>query len=207
MADESTTPSTPSLAPWQIHNRFVDIVRSDACPILDLIPSYDRFRFDLNQSENTIVMYVGEYGDGEIIAHPDGSVTKRIIRDSKIRKAGTIIKVIKPMGGRFRVVAPFSWSVSLRQGISTPMSAPIHALVLMYMHIWILKAGKNNVDLPMPGYQGLYEALALVRNAIETENMLPVRQRRIPSEVLSAHQLGNIDQEKSTKGDVEMEGA
>ena len=96
MADETTT---PFLAPWQIHNRFVDIVRSDACPILDLIPSYDRFRFDLNQSEHTVVMYVGEYGDGEIIAHPDGSVTKRIIRDSNIRKAGTIIKVIKPMGG------------------------------------------------------------------------------------------------------------
>jgi hypothetical protein len=204
MTDESTT---PSLAPWQIHNRFVDIVRSDACPILDLIPSYDRFRFDLNQSKNTVVMYVGEYGDGEIIAHPDGSVTKRIIRDSNIRKAGTIIKVIKPMGGQFRAVAPFSWSDSLRQGISTPMSAPTHALVLMYMHIWVLKTGKKNVDLPMPEYQWLYDALALVRNAIETENMLPIKQRRIPAEVLSAHQLDNADKDKSTKGDMEMEGA
>ncbi|CAI9627504.1 unnamed protein product [Alternaria burnsii] len=204
MADESTT---PSLAPWQIHNRFVDIICSDACPILDLIPSYDRFRFDLNQSENTVVMYMGEYGDSEIIAYPDDSVTKRVIRDSNIRIAGTTIKVIKPMGGQFRAVAPFSWSDSLRQGIITPMSAPTHALVLVYMHIWVLKTEEKNVDLPLPGYQGLYDALVLIRNAIETENMLPIRQRRIPAEVLSAHQLGKIDKDKSTKGDVEMEGA
>jgi hypothetical protein len=87
------------------------------------------------------------------------------------------------------------------------MSAPTHALVLMYMHIWVLKTGKKNVDLPMPEYQWLYDALALVRNAIETENMLPIKQRRIPAEVLSAHQLDNADKDKSTKGDMEMEGA
>ena len=54
----------------------------------------------------------------------------------------------------------------------------------------------EHVDLPLPEYQGLYDSLVLVRNVIETENMLPIRQRRIPAEVLSAHQLGNIDKDK-----------
>jgi hypothetical protein len=37
--------------------------------------------------------------------------------------------------------------------------------------------------------------------------MLQIKQRRIPAEVLSAHQLDNADKDKSTKGDMEMEGA
>jgi hypothetical protein len=197
--------TTPSLASWQIHNRFVDIVRSDACPILNHIPSYDTLRFGYNQSEATVAPRLGDYGDSEILAHPNGSVTKRVIRDSKIRKAGTIMDVNRPMGGQFRAVEPLCWSDRLQEGINTPMSAPTHALVLMYMHIWALKTGKQGVDLPIPGYQSLYDALVLIRNAFQTDNMLPVGQRKIPAEVLSAYQPGAVDRYKSAGEDLEMD--
>jgi hypothetical protein len=187
------TEPTTSLAPWKIHNRLVDIVRSDASPILDLIPSYCTLRFSYNKTENSIALHMGEYGDSEILAHPNGTVLKRVIRDSKIRKAGTVLEVNKPMGGQYRAVAPFCWSETIKYGISTPMSAPTHALVLMYMHIWALKTDKKGLDLPMPGYQSLYGALSLIRNAVETDLMLPVGQRKIPVEVLGGYQTDAVD--------------
>jgi hypothetical protein len=182
------TEPTTSLAPWKLHNRLVDIVRSDASPILDLIPSYDTFRFSYNETKNTIALHMGEYGDSEILAHPNGTVSKRVIRNSKIRKAGTLLEVNKPMGGQYRAVAPFAWSETLQYGINTPMTVPTHALVLMYMHIWALKTDKKGIDLPIPGYQSLYDALGLIRNAVETELMLPVGQRKIPAAVLGGYQ-------------------
>ena len=88
-----------SLASWELHNRFVDIVRSDVSPTLDLIPSYNTLEFDYNETENTVALRMGEYGDSEILAHSNGSVSKRVVRDSKIRKAGTVLEVNRPMSG------------------------------------------------------------------------------------------------------------
>ncbi|KAG9196016.1 hypothetical protein G6011_01137 [Alternaria panax] len=90
--------NSSSFAAWDIHNMFADIVRSDACPIPDLLPSYDLLRFDYSQPKDTVVLYMGEYGNSQILAHPNGSVTKRVIRDSRIRKAGTTMEVNRPMG-------------------------------------------------------------------------------------------------------------
>jgi hypothetical protein len=187
------TEPTTSLAPWKLHNRLVDIVRSDASPILDIIPSYNTLQFSYNKTENTIALHMGVYGDSEILAHPNGTVSKRVIRDSKIRKAGTVLEVSKPMSGQYRAVAPFGWSETLQYGISTPMSAPTHALVLMYMHIWALKTDKKGIDLPIPGYQSLHGALGLIRKTVETELMLPVGQRKIPAEVLAGYQTDAVD--------------
>jgi hypothetical protein len=192
-----TEPTTSSLAPWKIHNRFVDIVRSDASPILNLIPSYDTLRFEYNAAENTVALRMGEYGDSEIIAHPNGSVSKRVIRGSKIRTVGTTMEVKRPMGAQFKAVAPLAWSETLQEGMSTPMGARTHALVLMYMHIWALKMDKQGVDLPVPGYQSLYDALILLRSALETEKMLPVGQRKIPADVVTAYQSGTVDKDKA----------
>jgi len=185
-----------SLASWKLHNRFVDIVRSDVSPILDLIPSYNTLEFDYNETENTVALRMGEYGDSEILAHSNGSVSKRVVRDSKIRKAGTVLEVNRPMSGQFKAVAPFSWSETVQQGVTTPMSAPAHALVLMYMHIWVLKSNKENVELPIPRYQSLYDALVLIRNALDTEVMLPVGQRKVPAEVLAAYQKETVDRDQ-----------
>jgi hypothetical protein len=182
------TEPTTSLAPWKLHNRLVDIVRSDASPILDLISSYCTLRFSYNKTENSIALHMGVYGDSEILAHSNGTVSKRVIRDSKIRKAGTVLEVSKPMSGQYRAVAPFGWSETLQYGTSTPMSAPTHALALMYMHIWTLKTDKKGIDLPIPGYQSLHGALGLIQNAVETELMLPVGQRKIPAAVLGGYQ-------------------
>jgi hypothetical protein len=65
-----TESTTSSLVPWKIHNRFLDIVRSDASPILNVIPSYDTLRFEYNEAEKTVALRIGEYGDNEILAHP-----------------------------------------------------------------------------------------------------------------------------------------
>jgi len=192
-----------SLAPWKLHNRFVDIVRSDVSPILDLIPSYNTLEFDCNSTENTVALHLGEYGDSEILAHPNGSVSKRVVRDSKIRRAGTVLEVNRPMSGQFKAVAPFGWSETLQQGITTPMTAPAHALVLMYMHIWVLKTNKEDVGLPIPMYQSLFDALVLIRNALDTELVLPVGQRKVPAEVLAAYQEGVVDDAPVEKEDVE----
>jgi len=194
-----------SLASWKLHNRFVDIVRSDVSPILDLIPSYNTLEFDYNATENTVALRMGEYGDSEILAHPNGSVSKRVVRDSKICKAGTVLEVNRPMSGQFKAVAPFGWSETMQQGITTPMSAQAHALVLMYMHIWVLKTNKEVVDLPIPRYQSLYDALVLIRNALDTELVLPVGQRKVPAEVLAAYQDGAVGDQPVKKEDVEEE--
>jgi hypothetical protein len=66
------------------------------------------------------------------------------------------------MSGQFRAIAPFGCSETLQPGITTPMSAPTHALVLVYVHIRVLKTNKKDVDLPIPGYQSLYDTLALI---------------------------------------------
>jgi hypothetical protein len=194
------TQSTMSfLVPWNIHDRFVDIVRSDASPILDLIPSYDTLRFEYNEAESTVVLRMGEYGDSKILAHPNGSVSKRVIRGSKIRTVGTMMEVKRPMGAQCKAVTPFAWSETLQEGISTPMGARTHALVLMYMHIWALKTAKQGVDLPVPGYQSLYDVLILLRSALETEKMLPVGQRKIPAGVVTAYQPGAVDKYKAVE--------
>ena len=198
-----TMTESTSLAPWKLHNRFVDIVRSDVSPILDLIPSYNTLEFDCNSTENTVALHLGEYGDSEILAHPNGSVSKRVVRDSKIRRAGTVLEVNRPMSGQFKAVAPFGWSETLQQGITTPMTAPAHALVLMYMHIWVLKTNKEDVGLPIPMYQSLFDALVLIRNALDTELVLPVGQRKVPAEVLAAYQEGVVDDAPVDKEDVE----
>jgi len=200
-----TMAESTSLASWKLHNRFVDIVRSDVSPILDLIPSYNTLEFDYNATENTVALRMGEYGDSEILAHPNGSVSKRVVRDSKIRKVGTVLEVNRPMSGQFKAVAPFGWSETMLQGITTPMSAPAHALVLMYMHIWVLKTNKKDVELPIPRYQSLYDALVLIRNALDTELVLPVGQRKVPAEVLAAYQNGAVGDRPVEKEDVENE--
>ena len=194
-----------SLASWKLHNRFVDIVRSDVSPILDLIPSYNTLEFDYNATENTVALRMGEYGDSEILAHPNGSVSKRVVRDSKIRKAGTVLEVNRPMSGQFKAIAPFGWSETVQQGITTPMSAPAHALVLTYMHIWVLKTNKEDVDLPIPRYQSLYDALVLVRNALDTELVLPVGQRKVPAEVLAAYRNGAVVRSQPVEEEKELE--
>ncbi|KAI4684183.1 hypothetical protein J4E81_009062 [Alternaria sp. BMP 2799] len=178
-----------SLASWKLHNRFVDIVRSDASPILDLIPSYNTLEFDYNETENTVTLRMGEYGDSEILAHSNGSV-----------KA-----LNRPMSGQFKAVAPFGWSETVQQSITTPMNAPAHALVLMYMHIWVLKTYKKDVELPIPRYQSLYDALVLIRNALDTELVLPFGQRKVPAEVLAAYQNGAVGDRPVEKEDVENE--
>ncbi|KAI4606322.1 hypothetical protein J4E83_010130 [Alternaria metachromatica] len=198
-----TMAESTSLASWKLHNRFVDIVRSDASPILDLTPSYNTLEFDHNATENTVALRMGEYGDSEILAHSNGAVSKRVVRDSKIRKAGTVLEVNRPMSGQFKAVAPFGWSETMQQGITTPMSAPAHALVLMYMHIWVLKTNKEVVDLPIPRYQSLYDALVLIRNALDMELVLPVGQRKVPAEVLAAYRNGVVDDQSVEKEDVE----
>ncbi|KAI4929092.1 hypothetical protein J4E85_005716 [Alternaria conjuncta] len=201
-----TMSESTSLASWKLHNRFVDIVRSDASPILDLIPSYNTLEFDYNATGNTVALRIGEYGDSAILAHPNGSVSKRVVRDSKIRKAGTVLEVNRPMSGQFKAIAPFGWSETVQQGITTPMSAPAHALVLMYMHIWVLKTDKEDVDLPIPRYQSLYDALVLIRNALDTELMVPAGQRRVPAEVVAAYQNQAVDMSQPPeKKDVEEE--
>ncbi|KAI4611851.1 uncharacterized protein J4E87_010353 [Alternaria ethzedia] len=200
-----TMTESTSLAPWKLHNRFVDIVRSDVSPILDLIPSYNTLEFDYNATENTVALRMGEYGDSEILAHSNGSVSKRVVRDSKIRKAGTVLEVNRPMSGQFKAIAPFGWSETMQQGISTPMSAPVHALVLMYMHIWVLKTSKEDVELPIPRYQSLYDALVLIRNALDTELVLPFGQRKVPAEVLAAYQSGAVDRSQPVEEEMEPE--
>ncbi|KAI4923173.1 uncharacterized protein J4E92_007927 [Alternaria infectoria] len=196
-SSKPTITESTSLASWKLHNRFVDIVRSDVSPILDLIPSYNTLEFDYNATENTVALHMGEYGDSEILAHSNGSVSKRVVRDSKIRKAGTVLEVNRPMSGQFKAIAPFGWSETMQQGIVTPMSAPAHALVLMYMHIWVLKTNKEDVELPIPRYQSLYDALVLIRNALDTELVLPVGQRKVPAEVLAAYQNQAVDRSQS----------
>lgn len=157
-----TMAESTSLASWKLHNRFVEIVRSDASLILDLISSYHTLEYDYNETENMIALRMGKYGDSEILARLNGSVSKRVIRDSNMHKAGTVLAVSRPMSGQFRAIAPFGWSETLQPGITTPMSAQTHALVLVYVHIWVLKTNKKDVDLPIPGYQSLYDALALI---------------------------------------------
>ncbi len=76
------------------------------------------------------------------------------------------------------------------------MDARTHALVLMYMHVWALKTDKQGVDLPVPGYQSLYDALLLLRSAMETEKMLPVGQRKIPADVVAGYRLGAVNKYK-----------
>ncbi|KAI4945825.1 hypothetical protein J4E91_007739 [Alternaria rosae] len=83
-----------SLASWKLHSRFVDIVRSDASLILDLISSYHTLEYDYIETENIIALRMGKYGDSEILARLNGSVSKRVIRDSNIRKAGTVLAVL-----------------------------------------------------------------------------------------------------------------
>ncbi|KAI4640832.1 hypothetical protein J4E93_008425 [Alternaria ventricosa] len=200
-----TMAESTSLASWKLHNRFVDIVRSDVSPILDFIPSYNTLEFDYNKTESTVALRMGEYGDSEILAHSNGSVSKRVVRDSKIRKAGTVLEVNRPMSGQFKAIAPFGWSETMQQGITTPMSAPAHALVLMYMHIWVLKTNKEDVELPIPRYQSLYDALVLIRNALDTEVMLPVGQRRVPAEVLAAYQNGAVDDQPVEKEELQKD--
>ncbi|KAH6866303.1 hypothetical protein BKA58DRAFT_202420 [Alternaria rosae] len=72
-----TMAKSTSLASWKLRNRFLNIVRSDASPNLDLIPSYHTLEFDYNETENTVALRMGRYGDSEILAHLNGSVSKR----------------------------------------------------------------------------------------------------------------------------------
>ena len=139
------------LAEWEVRNMFVQLVRNvHTRPILALLPSYETLTFSYNKVSNAVALHMGEYGDSQILAFPDGSVQKMVIRASKIRKAGTIIDVTKPIGGHFHAVAPFGWSSKLQEGIFTPMSKEMHALVLMSMHMWAMKEGKHGIELPFP---------------------------------------------------------
>ena len=109
------------------------------------------------------------------------------------------------MSGQIKAVAPIGWSETVKQGITTPMSAPAHALVLMYMHIWVLKTNKKDIDLLIPRYQSLYDALNSIRNALDTELVLPVGQRKVPAEVLAAYQSGAVDDQPVEKEELQKE--
>jgi hypothetical protein len=200
---------TPAqLAEWEVRNRFVQLVRSDDTrPILALPPSYETLTFSHNKASNTVTLYMGEYGDSQVLAYPDGSVQKMVIRASKIRKAGIIMDVTKPIGGHFRAVAPFGWSDKLQEGIFSPMGREVRALVLMNMHIWAIKEGKESLDLPLPVQQDLCDALVLLKSAFEKERLLPLISRRIPASVLDKWHKGVEDAYKKPKKPVVGESA
>jgi hypothetical protein len=72
-----TMAKSTSFVSWKLHNRFVDIVRSDASLILDLISSYHTIEYDYIETENIIALRMGKYSDSEILARLNGSVSKR----------------------------------------------------------------------------------------------------------------------------------
>jgi hypothetical protein len=195
------------LAEWEVRNMFVQLVLNvDAHFILALLPSYKTLIFSYNKVSNAVALHMGEYGDSQILAFPDGSVQKMVIRASKIRKPGTIIDVTKSIGGHFRAVVPFGWSSKLQEGIFTPMSKEMHALVLMSMHIWAIKEGKKGLKLPLPVTQDLHDALGLLRSAFEKERLLPLASRMIPAEVLDAYHKGVEDAYEKPKKPVPRVG-
>jgi hypothetical protein len=200
---------TPAeLAEWEVRNMFVQLVRNDdARPILALLPSYDTLTFSYNKASNTVTLYMGEYGDSQVLAYPDGSVQKIVIGASKIRKPGTIIDVTKPIGGHFRAVASFGWSDNLQERIFSPMGREVRALVLMNMHIWAIKEGKEGLELTLPVQQDLHDALVLLRSVFEKERLLPFVSRKIPAEVLDAYHKGPEDVYKKHKKPVAGKGA
>jgi hypothetical protein len=193
--------ATPSeLAEWEIRNLLVQLARNDSARvILALLPSYDTLTFSYNKTSNTVSLHMGEYGDSQVLAHLDGSVQKIVIRASKIRKVGTVLDVTKPIGGHFRPVAPFSWSDKLQEDVCSPMSKELYALVLLNMHIWAIKQGKEEVELPLPVEEDLYAALDLLRSAFEKERLLPMVSRKVPEKVLDAYHNGVEDAYKKPK--------
>jgi hypothetical protein len=193
--------ATPAqLAEWEVRNMFVQLVRNDDTrPILALLPSYETLTFSYNKASNTVTLYMGEYGDSQVLAYPDGSVQKIVIRASKIRNAGVIMDVTKPIGGHFRAVAPFGWNDKLQEGIFLPMGREVRALVLMNMHIWVIKEGKQGLDLPLPVQQDLYDALVLLKSAFEKERLVPLASRKIPASVLDKWHKGVEDAYKKPK--------
>ncbi|KAF1828158.1 hypothetical protein BDW02DRAFT_603694 [Decorospora gaudefroyi] len=182
-------PEKLSLAPPDLHKTLVNIVQSDARSILEILPSYTTLTFSYNKASNTPTLHLGECGDSQVLAYPDGTVQKIVIRSSAIRKAGLLLDVRKPMGEQFKPVAPFGWSLTLQSGICTPMSAPAHALVLMFMRIWAIKEGRDYLSLSTLDQRALYEALVSVRKALEMEKNLAVKYRKIPETVAKAYFL------------------
>lgn len=125
---------------------------------------------------------MGEHGDSEVFVHHDGTVEQMVFRANNVRKVGDVLDVDEPMGQFFKPIAPFGWSDLLRDGICTPMRAPAYALVLMYMHIWAIKEGKEGIKLPLPRHTDLYNAVLSIRKELELEKMLAPSQRRIPDQ-------------------------
>jgi hypothetical protein len=92
--------ATPAeLAEWEIRNLFVQLVgNDDTRRILAFLPSYTTLKFSYNSGSNVVTLHMGEYGDSQVLAYPDGTVRKIVIHTTKIRKAGTLIDVSKPIG-------------------------------------------------------------------------------------------------------------
>jgi hypothetical protein len=90
-------------------------------------PSYETLTFSYNNASNTVITYMGKYGDSQFLAYPDGSLQKIVIRASKIREAGTIVDITTHIGGHSHAVAPFGWNGHLQEGIFSPMGKEVRA--------------------------------------------------------------------------------
>lgn len=179
-------------------NALKAIARSDVCQILDLIPSREAIPIGHDDADPSSppTLCLGEYGDSEIYAFPDRTVQKLVVRDTRVRKKGEIREVLQSMGDGFKVVAPFSWSTTLKEGIRTPMTQPTNALVLMYMQLWAIQEGKTSVKIPVPEYDDLYAALPSIKRALDMEMIFPVSQRKISADVLEKYMNLTMECEK-----------
>ncbi|KAF2246344.1 hypothetical protein BU26DRAFT_567832 [Trematosphaeria pertusa] len=180
----SNTPE-PSRAspriPLDLECLYTGLIDCNLASTLRLIPSFEALTFHARpgNSPTPVKLLIGRYGDSDVYACPDGSVHRVVVRDSALRKKGTVLGVDRPMGDSCALVPPFSWGRALKEGLVSPMGAEVTALVQLYCGLWAVENGKADLDLPVPRYGDLVRAFETLQKAIETDKMLQPSMRSV----------------------------